>query len=77
MGDNDRVRNALDAMRSASLKGIPSDFAIIGRAFILLHGLSHRLAPGERLIASALTRHLAPRVLGALTLQPTASAASR
>ncbi|MBZ0233456.1 MAG: AarF/ABC1/UbiB kinase family protein [Deltaproteobacteria bacterium] len=64
MGDNDRVRNALDALRSASLKGIPSDFAIIGRAFILLNGLSHRLAPGERLIASAVTRHLASRVLG-------------
>jgi ubiquinone biosynthesis protein len=76
MGDNDRVRNALDALRSASLKGIPSDFAIIGRAMILLHGLSHRLAPGERLIASALTKQLAPRVLGRLPAAATASAAS-
>lgn len=77
MGDNDRLRNALDAMRSASMKGIPSDFAIIGRAFILLNGLSHRLAPGERLIASSVTRHLAPRVLGRLPAQPTASVAAQ
>lgn len=62
MGDNDRARNALDSLRSVSMKGIPSDFAIIGRAFILLNGLSHRLAPGERLIAGAVARHLMPRV---------------
>lgn len=62
MGDNDRARNALDALRSASMKGIPSDFTIIGRAFILLNGLSHRLAPGERLIPMAIARQLMPRV---------------
>jgi ubiquinone biosynthesis protein len=62
MGDNDRAKNALDSLRAVSLKGIPSDFAIIGRAFILLNGLSHRLAPGERLIAAAVARHLMPRV---------------
>ncbi|MBE7449045.1 MAG: AarF/ABC1/UbiB kinase family protein [Kofleriaceae bacterium] len=65
MGDNDRARHALDSLRAASVKGIPSDFAIIGRAFILLNGLSHRLAPGERLIASAVARRLMPRVLAA------------
>jgi ubiquinone biosynthesis protein len=64
MGDNERLKNALDSLRSASMKGIPGDFTIVGRAFILLNGLSHRLAPGERLIAAAMTRHLAPRVLG-------------
>ena len=62
MGDNDRAKNALDSLRAVSMKGIPSDFAIIGRAFILLNGLSHRLAPGERLIASAVARQLMPRV---------------
>jgi ubiquinone biosynthesis protein len=77
MGDNTRVRNALDAMRSASMKGIPADFAVVGRAFILLHGLSHRLAPGERLIAMAMTKHLMPRVSGRLPSSPTASAAAR
>jgi ubiquinone biosynthesis protein len=64
MGDNERLKNALDSLRSASMKGIPGDFTIVGRAFILLNGLSHRLAPGERLIAAAMTRRLAPRVLG-------------
>ncbi|HUQ01421.1 MAG TPA: AarF/ABC1/UbiB kinase family protein [Kofleriaceae bacterium] len=77
MGDNGRMRNALDALRSASLKGIPSDFAIIGRAFILLNGLSHRLAPGERLIASAVTKQLAPRVLGRLPSTHAVSVAAR
>ncbi len=77
MGDNDRVRNALDALKSASLKGIPSDFAIIGRAFILLNGLSHRLAPGERLISSAVMRHLAPRVMGRVQAQAQAQAQAR
>lgn len=65
MGDNDRTRNALETLRAVSMKGIPSDFAIIGRAFILLNGLSHRLAPGERLIASAVARQLMPRVMAA------------
>jgi ubiquinone biosynthesis protein len=65
MGDNDRARNALDSLRASSMKGIPSDFAIIGRAFILLNGLSHRLAPGERLIAQAVARQLMPRVMRA------------
>jgi ubiquinone biosynthesis protein len=63
MGDNDRTKNALDSLRASSMKGIPSDFAIIGRAFILLNGLSHRLAPGERLIAQAVARQLLPRVM--------------
>lgn len=77
MGDNERLKNAIDSLRSASMKGIPGDFTIIGRAFILLNGLSHRLAPGERLIASAVTKHLAPRVLGQIPSVRTASATSR
>ncbi len=70
MGDNDRARHALDALRAASMKGIPSDFAIIGRAFILLNGLSHSLAPGERLIGLAVARRLMPRVLAAGAAKP-------
>lgn len=62
MGDNDRARNALDSLRASSIKGMPSDFAIIGRVFILLNGLSHRLAPGERLIPMAVAQRLLPRL---------------
>ncbi len=68
MGDNDRLRSAIEAMRASSMK-VPSDFTIIGRAFILLNGLSHRLAPGERLLAGALVKHLAPRVMAAQAAQ--------
>jgi len=76
LGDNDRMRNALDSLRAASVKGIPADFALIGRALILLNGLSHRLAPGERLIASALARRMMPRVMAAQAAAASTTAAA-
>jgi hypothetical protein len=36
-----------------------SSFALVGRTLILLSGLSHRLAPGRRLVQAELIQHLA------------------
>lgn len=60
-GDRSSERNPLDALRASAMSGIPSDFAVIARAFVLLNGLSHNLAPGERLIAGALMQQLVTR----------------
>jgi len=65
MGDYDVARGALGALQASSLERIPSHFALIGRAFVLLNGLSHQLVPGERVIASALARQLGPRIVAA------------
>ena len=59
LGDHDRGASALASLRAASVKGMPGDFAILARVFVLLSGLSHRLVPGERIIPLAVARHLA------------------
>jgi ubiquinone biosynthesis protein len=61
-GDRGAGRGALEVLRATSMRGIPSDFAIIARAFVLLNGLSHALVPGERVIAGAMLALLAPRI---------------
>jgi len=60
-GERSKARNPLESLRAASMKGMPSDFAVVARAFVLLNGLSHALAPGERLIAGALLQRLVAR----------------
>jgi ubiquinone biosynthesis protein len=56
---------ALSAFTASSLKNIPSHFALIGRAFILLHGVSHMLVPNERVISATVARNLLPRLAAA------------
>jgi ubiquinone biosynthesis protein len=66
MGNRAEVgRDAVDVLAATSLTKVPSHFALIGRAFILLNGLSHRLVPGERVIPRTLARILAPRMMRA------------
>jgi hypothetical protein len=36
---------------------------LIGRAFILLHGVSHMLVPNERIISGAVARNLGARLM--------------
>src|SRR5690606_27127721 len=55
-GDGEDLLALLGAMR---IRRIPDDFALVLRTMILLNGLSHRLAPGRRLVQSELLRHLA------------------
>lgn len=57
MGDYGAA-NVLGALKASPLDRVPSHFAIIGRVFLLLNGLSHRLVPGERIIANAIIRSL-------------------
>lgn len=65
MGDMSSGKNALEVLRGASMKDIPGHFTLIGRVMILLNGLSHSLVPGERVIAQAIARRLAPRIFAA------------
>ncbi len=57
MGDYSSA-NVLGALKASPLDRVPSHFAIIGRVFLLLNGLSHRLVPGERIIAKSIIRSL-------------------
>jgi ubiquinone biosynthesis protein len=59
VGDSDSDQGVLDILGESRIRTIPEDFALVLRTLILLNGLSHRLAPGRRLIQGELLQHLA------------------
>ena len=59
IGESDTEAGFFEIVGETSLRKIPEDFALVGRTLILLNGLSHRLAPGRRLIQAELLKHLA------------------
>lgn len=59
VGDTDGETSLSDVLGESALRRIPEDFALVARTLVLLNGLSHRLAPGRRLIQAELLRHLA------------------
>ena len=59
LGDSDGDDGLLDILSESRIRVIPEDFALVVRTLILLNGLSHRLAPGRRLIQAELLQHLA------------------
>lgn len=59
IGDSDTDAGFLGILGDTEMRRIPEDFALVGRTLILLNGLSHRLAPGRRLIQAELLKHLA------------------
>lgn len=65
VGDSDGETGLLDILGESSVRRIPEDFALVARTLVLLNGLSHRLAPGRRLIQAELLRHLAAGAAGA------------
>ena len=59
IGDSDTDTPLLDMLGDSEIRQIPEDFALVLRTLVLLNGLSHRLAPGRRLIQAELLKHLA------------------
>jgi ubiquinone biosynthesis protein len=59
IGDTDTEAGFFELVGETRLERIPEDFALVGRTLILLNGLSHRLAPGRRLVQAELLKHLA------------------
>jgi ubiquinone biosynthesis protein len=59
IGDSDSDDGLLDILSESRIRRIPEHFALVMRTLILLNGLSHRLAPGRRLIQAELIQHLA------------------
>jgi ubiquinone biosynthesis protein len=59
IGDSDTEEGVLEILGESSIRRIPEDFALVIRTLILLNGLSHRLAPGRRLVQGELLVHLA------------------
>ncbi len=71
IGEKSDDVNVLDVLSKTSVGKIPEDFGLIVRALILLNGLSHSLAPGERVI-----QHEMARAISAVLLKSAASAAA-
>jgi ubiquinone biosynthesis protein len=57
-GDFDDA-NLRTMLGQSPIKQIPSHFGLIARCMLLLNGLSHRLAPGERVVQAAMLEALA------------------
>jgi ubiquinone biosynthesis protein len=58
LGDYRRAGEVLQHLRRGELE-IPSHFTLIGRVMVILNGVSHSLAPGERIIGQAIAAALA------------------
>jgi ubiquinone biosynthesis protein len=59
LGDSDGETGLFDVLGESAVRRIPEDFALVARTLVLLNGLSHRLAPGRRLLQAELLQHLA------------------
>jgi ubiquinone biosynthesis protein len=67
MGDSDGGDDLARVLGATRIRHIPSDFALVLRTMLLLNGLSHRLAPGRRLVQGELLKHLAAGAQAAST----------
>lgn len=59
VGDSDSGDDFAAVLAATRIRRIPDDFGLVLRTMLLLNGLSHRLAPGRRLIQGELLKHLA------------------
>lgn len=59
VGDTREDQDLASVLNESRVPRVPEDFALVLRTMLLLNGLSHRLAPGRRLIQGALLKHLA------------------
>lgn len=59
VGDSEAGADLATVLGATRIRRIPDDFALVLRTMLLLNGLSHRLAPGRRLIQGELLKHLA------------------
>jgi ubiquinone biosynthesis protein len=74
MGDSDGGDDLARVLGATRIRNIPSDFALVLRTMLLLNGLSHRLAPGQRLVQAELIKHLAAGARGATPVRQQSAA---
>ena len=60
MGQQAGDVDVADLLARMPVAHVPRDFGLIARVMLLLNGLSHTLAPGERLIQRALMERISP-----------------
>jgi ubiquinone biosynthesis protein len=77
MGDSDGGDDLARVLGATRIRHIPSDFALVLRTMLLLNGLSHRLAPGRRLLQGELLKHLAAGARAGTAPEATAQRADR
>jgi ubiquinone biosynthesis protein len=73
IGDSQEGDDLAGVIGATRIRRIPNDFALVLRTMVLLNGLSHRLAPGRRLIQGELIKHLAAGARAASAVAKTAS----
>jgi ubiquinone biosynthesis protein len=69
MGDSTGADDLATVLSATRIRRIPGDFGLVLRTMLLLNGLSHRLAPGRRLIQGELLKHLAAGATRSLEAQ--------
>jgi ubiquinone biosynthesis protein len=74
VGDADGADDFAAVLTATRIRRIPDDFALVLRTMLLLNGLSHRLAPGRRLIQGELIKHLAAGARAGLAAAPSSRA---
>lgn len=74
MGDSDGDADFASVLGATRIRRIPDDFALVLRTMLLLNGLSHRLAPGRRLIQGELIKNLAAGAQSAARARTTGAA---
>jgi ubiquinone biosynthesis protein len=76
LGDSAGDGDLFSLLGGTRIRRIPEHFALVLRTMILLNGLSHRLAPGRRLLQGELLKHLAAGA-GAARDEPFAQASPK
>jgi ubiquinone biosynthesis protein len=77
VGDSDASEDFASVLGATRIRRIPDDFGLVLRTMLLLNGLSHRLAPGRRLIQAELIKHLAAGARAGLAAAPATATAPR
>jgi ubiquinone biosynthesis protein len=77
VGDADGADDFAAVLSATRIRRIPDDFALVMRTMLLPNGLSHRLAPGRRLIQGELIKHLAAGARTGLATSPAAPPRAR
>lgn len=57
-GERTGDANLFEQLGATPIEAIPADFGLIARTLVLLTGLSHALAPGERVIQAQMASSL-------------------
>ncbi len=74
LGERMEGKNVLDVVADSPVTRVPPDFGLVFRTLILLNGVSHSLAPGQRIVQAEMAKALFARAARGAAGSPTTSA---